>query len=112
MEMKELTFAPGWVQTIDPATESQDLLSYISDTHKSVYGFRPRGWETGSWSIEDLRAEAKRLEADVHASIAQARAEEAYRQSEMAAHHIAVSTAKKPVARTFKPFANLKELLV
>jgi len=104
MEMKELTFAPGWVQTIDPATESQDLLSYISDTHKSVYGFRPRGWETGSWS--------KRLEADVHASIARARAEEAYRQSEMAAHHIAVSTAKKPVARTFKPFANLKELLV
>ena len=56
--------------------------------------------------------EAKRLEADVHASIARDRAEEAYRQSEMAAHHIAVSMAKKPIARTFKPFANLKELLV
>ena len=55
-----MTFAPGWVQIIDPTSEKQDLLSYISDTHKSVYGFRPRGWETGSWSIEDLRAEAKR----------------------------------------------------
>ena len=109
MEMK---FADGWTQEITVANERNDLLSYISDTHKSVYGYRPRGWETGSWSIEDLRAEAKRLEADVHASIARARAEEAYRQSEMAAHHIAVSTAKKPVARTFKPFANLKELLV
>ena len=110
--MVELKFADGCTQEITVANERNDLLSYISDTHKSVYGYRPRGWETGSWSIEDLRAEAKRLEADVHASIARARAEEAYRQSEMAAHHIAVSTAKKPVARTFKPFANLKELLV
>ena len=110
--MVELKFADGWTQEITVANERNDLLSYISDTHKSVYGYRPRGWETGSWSIEDLRAEAKRLEADVHASIARARAEEAYRQMEMADHHLAVAKAMKPVSLTFKPFANLKELLV
>ena len=109
-----LTFAAGWVQHIDPATERQDLLTYINDTHKAVYGYRPR-WDR-EWadnvSLTDLRAEAKSLEDEVVASIKRDRAEEAHRQSEMAAHHLAVSLAKKPVARTFKPFANLKEMLV
>ena len=109
-----LTFAAGWVQHIDPATERQDLLTYINDTHKAVYGYRPR-WDR-EWadnvSLTDLRAEAKSLEDKVVASIKRDRAEEAHRQSEMAAHHLAVSLAKKPVARTFKPFANLKEMLV
>ena len=112
--MKKMTFAPGWVQTIDPANEKQDLLTYINDTHKAVYGFRPR-WDR-EWvdnvTLVDLRAEAKSLEDEVVASIKRDRAEEAYRQSEMAAHHIAVSMAKKPIARTFKPFANLREILV
>jgi len=109
-----LTFAAGWVQHIDPATERQDLLTYINDTHKAVYGYRPR-WDR-EWvdtvTLTDLRAEAKSLQDEVVASIERDRAEEAHRQSEMAAHHIAVSMAKKPVARTFKPFANLKEILV
>ena len=109
-----LTFAAGWVQHIDPATERQDLLTYINDTHKAVYGYRPR-WDR-EWvdtvTLTDLRAEAKSLEDEVVASIKRDRAEEAHRQSEMAAHHLAVSLAKKPVARTFKPFANLKEILV
>ena len=109
-----LTFAAGWVQHIDPATERQDLLTYINDTHKAVYGYRPR-WDR-EWvdtvTLTDLRAEAKSLEDEVVASIKRDRAEEAHRQSEMAAHHLAVSLAKKPVARTFKPFANLKEMLV
>ena len=109
-----MTFAPGWVQTIDPANEKQDLLTYINDTHKAVYGFRPR-WSR-EWvdnvSLTDLRAEAKSLEDEVVASIKRDRAEEAYRQSEMAAHHIAVSMAMKPASLTFKPFANLKEMLV
>ena len=108
-----LTFAAGWVQHIDPATERQDLLTYINDTHKAVYGYRPR-WDR-EWvdtvTLTDLRAEAKSLEDEVVASIKRDRAEEAHRQSEMAAHHLAVSLAKKPVARTFKPFANLKEML-
>ena len=112
--MTTMTFAPGWVQTIDPANEKQDLLTYINDTHKSVYGYRPR-WDR-EWvdtvTLVDLRAEAKSLEDDVVREIKHERAREAHRQSEMAAHHLAVSMAKKPVARTFKPFTNLKEMLV
>ena len=109
-----MTFAPGWVQTIDPANEKQDLLTYINDTHKAVYGFRPR-WDrewVDSVTLVDLRTEAKSLEDEVVASIQRDRAREAYRQAEMAAHHLAVSKAKKPISGTFKPFANLKELLV
>ena len=109
-----MTFAPGWVQTIDPANEKQDLLTYINDTHKAVYGFRPR-WDrewVDSVTLVDLRTEAKSLEDEVVASIQRDRAREAYRQAEMAAHHLAVSKAKKPISGTFKPFANLKEMLV
>ena len=109
-----MTFAPGWVQTIDPANEKQDLLTYINDTHKSVYGYRPR-WDR-EWvdtvTLTALRAEAKSLEDEVVASIQRDRVREAHRQAEMAAHHLAVSEAKKPIAGTHKPFANLKELLV
>ena len=112
--MTTMTFAPGWVQTIDPANERQDLLTYINDTHKAVYGYRPR-WDR-EWadnvSLTDLRAEAKSLEDEVVASIKRDRAEEAYRQAEMAAHHLAVSKAMNPASLTIKPFADLKELLV
>ena len=114
MESKNtLAFAAGWVQHIDPATERQDLLTYINDTHKAVWGYRPR-WGR-EWAenvpLDVLRNEANSLEDEVVASIERDRAEEARRQSEMAAHHLAVSLAKKPVARTFKPFANLNNLL-
>ena len=109
-----MTFAPGWTQSIDTGgtCERQDLASYISDTFKAINGFRPRFWDMREWSLDDLRAEAKSLEDEVVESIKRDRAEEAHRQSEMAAHHLAVSMAKKPVARTFNPFANLKEMLV
>ena len=109
-----MTFAPGWTQQIDTdgVNEREDLASYISDTFKAINGIRPRWWDLREWSLDDLRAEAKSLEDEVVASIKRDRAEEAHRQSEMAAHHLAVSLAKKPVARTFKPFANLKEMLV
>ena len=118
MEMKKsMTFAAGWVQEIDTSDESReraDLLSYISDTHKSVYGYRPR-WGR-EWAdntpIADLRSEAEKLEADVYAEIKRERAIEAHRQAEMAVHHLAVSKAMKPANLTFKPFANLKEMLV
>ena len=111
----EMTFAPGWTQTIDTSDEGQerqDLATYISDTFKAINGFRPRWWDLREWSVEDLRAEANSLQDEVVESNLRDRAEEAYRQSEMAAHHIAVSMAKKPIARTFKPFTNLKEMLV
>ena len=113
---KSMTFAAGWVQEIDTSDESReraDLLSYISDTHKSVYGYRPR-WGR-EWAdntpIADLRNEANRLEADVYAEIKRERAAEARRQQEMADHHMAVATAMKPAIVTFKPFANIKESL-
>ena len=108
-----MTFAPGWVQIIDPANERRDLLTFINDTHKAVYGYRPR-WDR-EWAdnvpLTDLRAEAKSLEDDVVASIKRDRAEEVHRQAEMAAHHLAVSKAKKPIPHTFKPFANLREVV-
>ena len=107
MEMRKMTFAPGWVQTIDPANEKQDLLTYINDTHKAVYGFRPR-WEregADNTPIADLRKEAEKLEADVIAEAREARAQEARRQQEMADHHLAVAKAMKPAGKTYKPFA-------
>lgn len=110
----KMTFAPGWTQTIDTSDEGQervDLASYISDTFKAINGFRPRWWDLREWSVEDLRAEAKSLEGEVVASIQRERAEEARRQAEMAAHHVAVAAAMKPVSPTHKPFANLKEML-
>ena len=111
----EMTFAPGWTQAIDTSNEDQerqDLATYISDTFKAINGFRPRWWDLREWSVEDLRAEAKSLEDEVVVSIQRERAQEAARQSEMAAHHLAVSKAKKPISPTHQPFSNLKELLV
>jgi hypothetical protein len=110
----EMTFAAGWTQKIDTSDEGQeraDLASYISDTFKAINGIRPRWWDLREWSLDDLRAEAKSLEDEVVASIAQERAREAYRQAEMAEHHLAVAKAMKPVSLTFKPFANLKEII-
>ena len=109
-----MTFAPGWTQSIDTGgtREREDLASYISDTFKAINGIRPRWWDLREWSLDDLRAEAKSLEDEVVESIKQERAEEARRQMEMAQHHMAVAKAMKPVSPTFKPFTNLKELLV
>ena len=112
---KSMTFAAGWTQTIDTSNEGQeraDLATYISDTFKAINGFRPRWWDMREWSLADLRAEAKSLEDEVVASIERERAQEARRQAEMADHLLAVSKAMKPANLTFKPFANLKEMLV
>ena len=115
--MTTMTFAPGWTQhidTTDAGRERADLLCYINDTHKAVYGYRPR-WDR-EWAdnvpLTDLRLEAEKLEESVIAEAAADRAREARRQAEMAKHHLAVSRAKKPIPYTFKPFANLKEMLV
>ena len=66
----ELEFAPGWTQTIDTGTDRErgDLLNYISDTYKSLYGIRPRG-ETSGMTIEDLRTQADSLQEEVFAGI-------------------------------------------
>ena len=114
MEMKKMTFAPGWVQIIDPANEKRDLLSYISDTYKSVYGFRPR-WGS-EWlnnaTLKDLREEAADLEAAVLRDIEDEKVRAHARMLEANRVALIHRNAKKPVSRTFKPFANLKEMLV
>ena len=113
--MTNMTFAPGWTQSIDTSNEGQeraDLSSYISDTFKAINGIRPRWWNLREWSLDDLRKEANDLQSQVVASIERDRRQEAARQAEMAEHHMAVALAMKPVSPTFKPFANLKEILV
>ena len=114
MEMKKMTFAPGWVQIIDPANAKRDLLSYISATYKSVYGFRPR-WGS-EWlnnaTLKDLREEAADLEAAVLRDIEDEKVRAHERMLEANRVALIHRNAKKPVSRTFKPFANLKEMLV
>ena len=113
--MTNMTFAPGWTQSIDTSNEGQeraDLASYISDTFKAINGVRPSWWDLREWSLDDLRAEANTLQDEVVESIMRDRAEEARRQQEMADHHLAVSKAKKPISPPHHPFSTLKELLV
>ena len=109
-----MTFAPGWTQSIDTGgtCERQDLASYISDTFKAINGFRPRFWDMREWSLDDLRAEAKSLEDEVVASIQRDKVEAHERMLEANRVAVIYRNAKKPVSRTFKPFANLKEMLV
>ncbi len=89
---KTLTFAPGWTQTINTSNEvdeRNDLLSYISDTYKGLYGFRPRG-DTSNMTIEDLREEAAGLERDVLREMEYIKQEFLRKKREKAAHKQAV----------------------
>ena len=112
--MTTMTFAPGWTQKIDTdgVSEREDLSSYISDTFKAINGFRPRWWDMSEMSLSGLRDIAKDLEDEVIESIKQDRRDAHERMLE--ANRVAVihRAAKKPVSRTFKPFTNLKEMLV
>ena len=109
-----MIFAAGWTQSIDTGgtREREDLASYISDTFKAINGYRPRFWDMREWSIDDLRAEAKSLEDEVVASIKRDKVEAHERMLEANRVAVIYRNAKKPVSRTFKPFANLKEMLV
>ena len=108
----EMTFAPGWTQEIRTGdNEKCDLASYISDTHKSIYGYRPRFWDMREWSLEDLRAEAAQLESEVKDSIERDRQRAVQQAADDAAHHLAVAEAFKPKSVGNRPFANLKACL-
>lgn len=50
-------------------TERDELICYISDAYKDLNGFRPRFYNWNSMSIEELRAEADRLSADIGSKI-------------------------------------------
>ena len=109
-----MIFAAGWTQSIDTdgTREREDLASYISDTFKAINGYRPRFWDMREWSIADLRAEAKSLEDEVVESIKRDKREAHERMLEANRVALIHRNAKKPLACTFKPFANLKEILV
>ena len=110
----EMTFAPGWTQTIDRQNvdaERQDLACYISDTFKALNGVRPRWWELREWSLEDLRAEADDLEVEVHETIKWEKEQAHNKMLDANKHALATRRAKKPLPRTFKPFTNIKEIL-
>ena len=108
-----MTFAPGWYQTIDTdgTRERADLASFISDTFKAINGFRPHFGNMAEWPLADLRREAKSLEDEVVASIQRDKVDAHERMLE--ANRVAVihRNAKKPLVSTFKPFANIKEIL-
>ena len=104
---KTLTFAPGWTQTINTSNEvdeRNDLLSYISDTYKGLYGFRPRG-DTSNMTIEDLREEAAGLERDVLREMEYIKQEFLRKKREKAAHKQAVK-----YYMNFKPRSNVMEV--
>ena len=76
----EMTFAPGWTQTIDTSSEVAervDLTTYISDTYKAVNGIRPRWYDFQGAEIKYLREWAKHLEEEVVEEVSLERAREA-----------------------------------
>ena len=64
------------------------------------------------WSLDDLRAEAQSLEDEVVASIKRDKVDAHERMLEANRVAVIYRNAKKPLGPTFKPFANLKEMLV
>ena len=114
IEETYMTFAPGWTQSIDTGgtRERADLASFISDTFKAINGYRPRFWDMDDMSLEGLRDVAKSLEDEVVASIQRDKVDAHERMLEANRVAVIYRNAKKPLVSTFKPFANLKEMLV
>jgi hypothetical protein len=86
-----MTFAPGWTQEIATGTERerQDLLSYISDTYKAIYGIRPHG-DTSNMTLEDLRTQAQRLEDEIIDEMEREKRHAEHVRREKAAHKAAM----------------------
>ena len=89
--MTSMTFAPGWTQEIATGTarERQDLLSYISDTYKAIYGMRPHG-DTSNMTLEDLRTQARRLEDEIIEEMERDKVRAEHVRREKAAHKAAM----------------------
>ena len=115
MESKNtMIFAAGWTQSIDTGgtREREDLASYISDTFKAINGYRPRFWDMHDMSLSGLRDVAQSLEDEIVESIKQDKRDAHERMLEANRVALIHRQAKKPLTCTFKPFANLKEILV
>jgi len=111
---KQLMFAPGWFQEINTTSEEdekRDLLIYLSDTHKALHGVRAR-WFTMDDPIEYLRQSADNMQQEMLDEIEWNKQQAHERMLEANRHALATRKAKKPLPKTFKPFANLKEILV
>ena len=111
--MTQLMFAPGWFQEISTTSEEdekRDLLIYISDTHKSIYGIRYNGYSMED-SIEVLRRGAESIQEDLLDEIKWEKQLAHERMLEANKHALAVRRAKRPLPRTHKPFAKLLEIV-
>jgi len=113
-EKKQLMFAPGWFQEISTTSEEdekRDLIIYLDDAHKALHGVRCRGLYTMEDSIEDLRMASKGMEEDIYLEMEWERKQAHERMLEANKHALAVRRAKKALPKTFKPFANLMEII-
>ena len=111
--MKQLMFAPGWFQEISTTSEEdekRDLLIYISDTHKAIYGIRFCSY-TMDDSIECLRQAAEDTQQEMLDEIEFEKKRAHERMLEANKHALAVRRAKKALPQTYKPFANLQEII-
>jgi len=112
-EKNMLMFAPGWFQEISTTSEEdekRDLLCYLSDTHKALHGVRAR-WFTMEDSIEYLRQAADDMQQEMLDEIEWEKQQAHERMLEANKHALAVRRAKKALPKTFKPFANLMEII-
>ena len=53
-------YANQGIYTLE-ALQRQDLISYISDEHKTAYGFRPRGYDFNAMSMAELQTWADEI---------------------------------------------------
>ena len=114
MESKNtMIFAAGWTQSIDTdgTREREDLASYISDTFKAINGYRPRFWDMDDMSLSGLRDVAQSLEDEIVESIKQDKRDAHERMLEANRVALIHRQAKKPLTCTYKPFANLREIV-
>lgn len=112
-DKKQLMFAPGWFQEISTTSEEdekRDLICYLSDTHKSIYGTRAR-WFTMEDSVEYLRQAADNMQQEMLDEIKWEKQLAHERMLEANKHALAVRRAKRPLPRVHKPFANLQEIV-
>ena len=112
-EMTSLMFAPGWFQEISTTSEEdekRDLLIYLSDTHKMLFGFRGDHFSSDD-SLEDLRFQAELMQQDVLDEIEREKRLAHEKMLEANKHALATRRAKKALPKTYKPFANLQEII-
>ena len=112
-DKKQLMFAPGWFQEIATTSEEdekRDLLCYISDTHKAIYGIRYNGYSMED-SIEVLRRGAESIQQELLDEIKWQRKLAHEKMLEANKHALATRRAKKALPKTYKPFANLQEII-